>query len=265
MAAFTNQFTTFDPFNLPSRSDFFYWPEQIASEAGSLLAGRSRDWLNSIATQVEGVVRRFAKSSVLPDRGPKQAHALFAQSVLRSGEVRRDSYGDVNIFLACHSLHDWKSESVLSESWERFAVLALWKVVDANAALDGLLRDPSGEFMQRNKKVAQMNFAGGHAIEAMRALQTAQVSLSEATALADQNRRNGVRANPNSEANRLRALEMADELPFRSMNKAAEHIALCLVKNTTKRGIDTYYTTEWIKRWLREATWTPRHKRKPPQ
>lgn len=99
----------------------------------------------------------------------------------------------------------------------------------------------------------------------MRALQVAHSIKLEERIISTRNRDNGIMANPNAEANRLRALEMAEEFPFRSMNKAAEHIADNLVKGTTKAGKETFYGTDWIKAWLREASWTPQHKRKPLQ
>jgi hypothetical protein len=54
-------------------------------------------------------------------------------------------------------------------------------------------------------------------------------------------------------------------MPFRSMSKAAEHIANNLVRGTTKTGTETFYSTEWIKGWLRDAAWTSLHKRKTQQ
>ncbi len=257
MAAFTNQFSQQSPFDLPLRPEFFSWPSQIAAEATELVSCKDITWLSAVALQLESIVSKAAASpipNVTEDlRNMKYFASLFRDIANIHPSVFRDMYGDFNLLMEGHDSHDWSAEAVKSSKADRFLVFCLWKLVDANTELHSFTFE------------GDMQKGGAYTIEAMRALQVAQSIKFEEQVISARNRENGVLANPNAEVNRLRALEMAEELPFRSMSKAAEHIADNLVKGTTKAGKETFYGTDWIKDWLRDAGWKPQHKRKTPQ
>ena len=264
MAEFRDQFKKCNPFAIPNRSEFYGWPSQIAREAQELLLGQSVDRLTAIAVQIEKLISRSTERAEFRKEGRRHEVATFFKEKMFNGNFPRHLYGDLNLFSEAHDDHAWDMETIKSTKWERYTVFCLWKLVDEYLAITEKF-DPVLGITWDVHEIRTINSAGGCIIEATRALQVAQSILLEERLVSARNRDNGIMANPNAEANRLLALEMAEELPFRSMNKAAEHIALVLVKGTTKRGIDTYYTTEWIKGWLRDAGWTPQHKRKTPQ
>jgi hypothetical protein len=237
----------------------------IKSEIETFIGSMDLTRLSMIARQVDhaiqGVVASRGSEVAIPDPDFVPREIIGTESA----DIQREIIGDFQLLVALDGIHAWSNEPVQSARWERFAALSMWKLIDAmwvvvfDPDLPKAANRQCAEFLVFDDRVLR------YALEAMRALQVAQSIKLEERIVSERNRINGVLANPNAEANRLRALEMAEEIPFRSMNKAAGHIADNLVKGTTKAGKETFYSTDWIKAWLRDAAWTPRHKRKPPQ
>jgi hypothetical protein len=260
MAAFTNQFDRHAAWicrNIDSNQQLL----SIKSEIETFIGSADLTRLSKIAKQVDHAIQ-----GVLNCRGSAVAipYPDFVPCEMIDGEsvdIQREIIGDFQLLIALDDVYEWSTQPIHSAKWERFAAFSLWKIFDAiwmvaihHESLSAANRQ-CAEFLICDDRVLR------YAIEAMRALQVAQSIKLEERILSTRNRENGILANPNAEANRLKALVMAEDQPFRSVNKAAEHIALCLVKKTTKSGIDTYYSIEWIKTWLRKAKWLPKHKR----
>lgn len=266
MAAFTTQFSDQDPFDLPIRTEFFGWPTQIASEAEKLISNRDLGRLSEIASQLDRVIAAVAELENIGMDGPMPRLAtLFRDTIDLHPGVFREIYGDCNLLLAGHDDHDWQSEPTQSTRVERFAIFSLWKLIDANLELHHRAH-PKGTDQAALTQIRNATHKGGaFTIEAMRALQVAQSLQLEERLISERNRKNRKLSNPNAEANRMKAIEMAGDQPFRSMNKAAEHIANNLVKDIRADGKEAFYSIDWIKVWLREAGWKPmnnRHKAK---
>ena len=258
MTAFTNQFSQQSPFDLSIRYEFFGWPTQVANEAIALAPNKNLHWLTAIAIQLEKVIAEAAARPKPRTSGHMQWLASLAREHTNVHiTVYRDIVGDFNLLMEAHDTHPWHKESVQSTKVDRFIVFCLWKLVDANTEL--LNQEPDRDKLKATLK------GGAYTMEAMRALQVAQSIKHEEQMLSTRNRENGILANPNAEVNRLKALKMAGDQPFRSMNKAAEYVADNLVKGVTKAGKETFYSIDWIKCWLREAGWTPQHKHKAPK
>ncbi|WP_342616593.1 hypothetical protein [Rhodoferax sp. GW822-FHT02A01] len=260
MAAFTDQFSRQSPFDLPLRSEFFSWPNQIAQEAIALVSSRDIEWLTNVGRQLERAIS-ISTIVAVPKDSPDAGNKQFVASTFREKtniplSVFRDLYGDFNLLMQVHDLNDWDLSEVKSSKADRLLVFCLWKLVDASIIFQNRAPRNAASTLERG---------GAYTIEAMRALQAAQSILHEKRLVSDRNRKNGVRANPNAETNRLRALEMAEEFPFRSNTEAAEYIASNLVKEVNKAGKETFYSIDWIKDRLREAGWVPQHKRKAPK
>lgn len=256
MAAFTNQFSITDPLNLPVVPQFFGWPYQISREAADLLDGRSIGWAKSIASQLERVIATAANSSDLPLLGPKQSKAHITRTVLKLKNISREAYGDVNIFAAYEIDHDWNSEAVHSERWERYAVLALWKIVDAYIALDDK-PIPNGEFAMAAQEIASWNAAGGHALEAMRALQTARTMLMEIAAASKRSKHSNSVKTDRAKKNKDAALTMANSMYFKDIEDAAEYVAARIVKSEDSKGYKSTYTEGYMVKILQAGGWRP--------
>lgn len=235
MAAFTDQFKVCDPFNIDFRVELSSPSAEIGHEVIGMLSGRDIHWLESIAQQNEALIR----------------------GAWSGEEYSRRSYGDVNLFRLAEPGHAWEVEAVKSERWERYAVLCLWKLADAQLWLERLPDHPDKP-PSRGLLAFRYGPAGAYTIEAMRALQIAQSILADQRQISIRNSKNATRGHAGTAPKREVALLMAETKPFKSSQKAAEYVADNLLKHENP---DTFFSVDAIKRWLREADWKPRHKR----
>jgi hypothetical protein len=164
-----------------------------------------------------------------------------------------------------HDSHPWENEEVSSKKWERFAVFSLWKLNDAiwedapiQSATAGFDVPSTGEMKIHRPNPHQVM---AYCFEAMRAQQVAETTLLTEKLVSERNRKSTKPAQLQSEKNRQKALAMADSKPFRSLEKAATHVAEHLVKGKDANNQGTTYSVDWIKSWLRDAGWKPQHKR----
>ena len=171
MAAFKNQFSQQSPFDLPLRPEFFGWPSQIAIEAKAIISSNDVAWLTAVANQLERVIRKAvaAPNPMATERLKTMPYfaAMFRDAMNIGGSTFRDMYGDFNLLMEGHDAHDWDAELVKSTQPDRLLVFCLWKLVDADAALGQL------------GGTGDMERGGAYTVEAMRALQSAQMILMQ--------------------------------------------------------------------------------------
>ncbi len=254
MAAFKDQFKILDPFKIPRRPEFFGWIPQIGAEASRALRGRDVNWLTDVARSLDSFIEKQSLRADLGGGGPKQLQAILARELMSSPYVTRDWYGDVQLFTESESQHNWANDPVKTERWERYAVLSLWKVVDAYMALDGHLDAPP-DLARSALEAMRWNHAGGYAVEAMNALQIAQIELLEIRHRSKRGKHLSDKRHAPSRGWRDVALRLAEDRPFRSMPQAIEYIRLEL----TKQG--AFFASLTIRNWLIRAKWKAQHRR----
>lgn len=265
MAAFTTQFERTNPFLRPSAFDYYGWLYQLWEETTQLLKDVTSDRRIAIANQIDALLTSCVKKRQFTKSGSMQRVAQSDLYKDAAPEHIRDMYGDFNLLKEVHDSHNWDGEAVASTKWERFAVFSLWKLCDAfwekaiYQSETGLIDWPKDGKLALHMPNANVMMA--YCFEAMRAHQVAETTLLTEQLLSVRNRESTLKARRLSEENRRKALVMADSKPFRSLEKAATHVAEHLVKGKNSNGDGTTYSVDWIKHWLRDAGWKPQHKR----
>jgi hypothetical protein len=214
------------------------WLSHINFDIACLLYGRDADWLNDVATQVLLVL---APES---ERGANWAERLLQSSPSNAKDAPWGPGIRSNVALFAHrgSTFAWNAQTTKTHPWERYAVYA---ALYAREALDRL---EGASFLA----VDALNEAGGYAIEAMYALQTAQSLRSESNTKT-------LRARMAANARHIVfqrlpevAVAMAKSRPFRTKEEALDYITSNLLIDPTK---NKFCSRSAASKWLREAGW----------
>lgn len=262
MTDFKAQLPSDTPLETQQRFEFSGWHRLIAEEVAQLLRDKTSDWLCAVALQIDGLLSQ-------PMRESLRRIVECSRSLTNSQgdtEIHPDEIpGQIHKFAALepHSVWPQAGHPFASARWERYAVFALWKIHDATRHLPS--PTPQGEApAELLTTLYGVDVSASLTIEAMRALQIAQVLKYQAEELSRANReRAAKRHEPNRDA-RERALYYArlgknqsTGEPFKSRAAAAQAIAPLLIKLDGHSGTEGRYTDRVVERWLAEAGWTP--------
>lgn len=249
MAAFKNQFSQQSPFDLPLRPEFFGWPSQIAIEAKAIISTSDIAWLTAVGNQLERVISKAvaAPSPTAIGRLMSMPYfaAMFDDAMTIGRSTFRDMYGDFNLLMEGHDAHDWDAELVKSTKTDRLLVFCLWKLVDAEAALG-----PLGG-------TGDMERGGAYTVEAMRALQSAQMILMQMNIATNRSNQSNAVKTKNAKKNRADALAMANSMYFQDIEDAADYVAARIPKSTNAKGMQSTYTAGYMVRILQQEGWQP--------
>jgi hypothetical protein len=292
---FGDQFDIRDPLKFDPIGLFDLWPRQIAWEARALLAGRTTAELKVIAQHIDETIS--AKVAAVLEQADRLRHSSFEgnpKTRLFPGDIRpltpaqiRTEHGDINLLTAAISEPQLGlfGAAVAFSSWEGYAVLALWKLIDWHRTISPPgsrqltiqgqrrpLEDRHRAFIDANPLILEALRActlaaeGKLVAEQMAALKTkGQREVAEAVhraeqsrraRLSEQNRQAVVVRHDRAASKREQAVMLAISQPFKGYADAARYVVDRLEKSPGK-----YFTTKTIEGWLKRAGWKPSDKR----
>jgi hypothetical protein len=296
MTAYTDQFDRRNPLEFaPSAAMMASWPLQLAVEARGQLQGRTVDQLKSIAAVVEFVIHAEALRATIArvELDAMAYHKGKPFQPITAGDVpaemiefTRITHGDLALFTAAGGTKAMAECPSLPEfdfpDHQTFAVVALWKLIDAHdvyARLYSFDEDGKAELDKLDVWACfeAMNGGAAHVIEAATACATAAHLMTRNDTIAafkesthdafmarleaDEQMRTRDKAQQASAAAKVRwkdrdrhrvmAKEYADSRPFRSRAEAARQAGNYLMKEANGE----IYTVETIESWLAKDGW----------
>jgi hypothetical protein len=164
MPKFSNQFQRHDPFEFRPDILIATWPHLILKDARSLLKEKTSEELEELALAIEWHIDFYAQQ---PDLLASEDSWIWTRverewvglNPTFSADEARDAFGDLNIFIASGEKIDqsprfmWQSTA---KDWELFAVLAIWKLIDARDVLYGHASDSLTQKLQVKSEFRHM-------------------------------------------------------------------------------------------------------------
>lgn len=277
MPHFSDQFDKEDPLEFRLPGLFGLWPIQCLQQCRDLLAGWSSEQIYITACALEKAIENQALHSQIHGVSPatrtlKQNIALMPDEWLNDTKKFRHVYGDLNFWMEARGAIDDARFSFMpgTTQAEALAVLALWKLVDS-------LREiyPNGMKLSSPDTPGNQDWQESAAANAMEAMVATTIAIQKKfeskliAAAAQQAALQAQLAIKERVSNRhskgaieghakltggakARTLQLATEKQFRFYSTACKYIQPKLASE-----IKCFVEVETVKRWLKEAGWTP--------